>query len=187
MKQIKFTALHIPIYSVLVFTLISSALHAELEEKKAIHQDAGVSYPTTVSEARGRARWMHEAIRGALQVMHRDFFDDDEAHQIPSQSLEDVFAEMKRTWCVEIRWLGGNATKDIDHKPQDRFESRAIEALIAGEKEYELATERVFRYVGLVPLQNECLKSHVPRRTSLEDRVAGLAISFPIDLKGQSD
>ena len=49
-----------------------------------------------------------------------------------------------------------------------------------GEIEYEQIEANRYRYVGLVRLQNECLKCHVRDRTTLEDRVGGLAISFPM-------
>lgn len=143
------------------------------------------SRPATREEALGRARWMHEAMHGALQVMHRDFFGDGNDGDsgfltLPSQSLEDVFEEMARSWSVEIRWLGVNATKDIDHEPEDEFEQKAADSLKKGAEEYaELEGDR-FRYVGAIRLQNECLKCHVPDRRSLEDRVAGLAISIPL-------
>lgn len=139
--------------------------------------------PATIEEARGRARWLHESTHGTLQVIHRDFFDD--MSFIPSASLESVFKEMARTWSVEMRWIGVNATKDVDNEPRDRFERRAAEALAEGKKEYEAVLENQFRFVGAVRLQNECLKCHVPDRTSLEDRVAGLAINIPLKSSGE--
>jgi hypothetical protein len=87
---------------------------------------------------------------------------------------------MAKSWSVEIRWLGVNATKGIDHKPKDRFEVKAAAALESGEKEFEQIEAGHYRYVGMIRLQNECLKCHVPDRTTLEDRVAGLSISFPL-------
>lgn len=137
--------------------------------------------PRSIEEARGRARWVHEIIHGALQVMHRDFFDEDAVERsLPSQSLDDVFAEMSRTYGVQIRWLGGNATKGKDHFPKDEFEEAATAALIAGEPEYEGVENGRYRFVGPIKMQNQCLKCHVRDRKSLEDRVGGLAISFPI-------
>jgi Protein of unknown function (DUF3365) len=137
--------------------------------------------PRTVEEARGRARWVHEIIHGALQVMHRDFFDEDAVERsLPSQSLDDVFSEMARTYSVEIRWLGGNATKGKDHFPKDAFEEAAVAALIAGKPEYEALENGRYRFAGPIRMQNQCLKCHVRDRKSLEDRVAGLAISFPL-------
>ncbi|MFV1995493.1 MAG: hypothetical protein ACC661_08650, partial [Verrucomicrobiales bacterium] len=63
------------------------------EEKTA---ETAANRPATVAEARGRARLLHETIHGALQVMHRDFFDPEDRHRIPSASLEDVFDELAR-------------------------------------------------------------------------------------------
>ena len=148
---------------------------------------ASESLPISEREALGRARWLHEAMHGALQVMHRDFFGDGEDGEgggsltLPSQSLEDVFKEMARSWEVEVQWLGVNATKDIDHEPSDAFEKAAAEALKSGEEEFSAVEQDRFRFVGAIKLQNQCLKCHVPNRTSLEDRVAGLAISFPLN------
>ncbi len=136
--------------------------------------------PATAEEARGRARILHETIHGALQVMHRDFFGDDEELNLPSQSLEDVFKEISRSFGVEIRWLGVNATKDVDHKPQDDFEKRAAAAILKGATEYADVERGKYRHVGMIKIQNECLKCHVPNRQSLEDRFAGIAITIPL-------
>lgn len=139
------------------------------------------SLPSTVEEARARARWVHELVHGALQVMHRDFFDEDAVERsLPSQSLDDVFAEMARSHEVQIRWLGGNANKGKDHLPQDAFEEKAVAALISGKPEFEALEGGRYRFVGPIRMQNQCLKCHVRDRKSLEDRVAGLAISFPM-------
>ncbi|HRQ89399.1 MAG TPA: DUF3365 domain-containing protein [Bacteroidia bacterium] len=137
-------------------------------------------FPSTLEEARGRARWLHEVIHGALQVMHRDFFNEDDAGTLPSQSLDDVFKEMFRSHEVEIRWLGVNANRGKDHLPKDRFEEKASEALKSGSTEYEAVEGKRFRFVGMIRLQNECLKCHLPNRKTLEDRMSALAISFPM-------
>jgi CxxC motif-containing protein (DUF1111 family) len=149
------------------------------EEEPIVAKAEPQNLPRTVEDARGRARWVHEIIHGALQVMHRDFFDEDAVERsLPSQSLDDVFAEMARTHGVEIRWLGGNATKGKDHFPKDAFEEAAVAALIAGKPEYEAVETGRYRFAGPIRMQNQCLKCHVRDRKSLEDRVAGLAISF---------
>lgn len=154
---------------------------AEDEAKSEKPEISEEDFPANAEEARGRARWMHEALHGALQVMHRDFFGDgEEGLSLPSQSLEDVFLQMAAAWGVELRWLGVNATKDVDHNPQDNFEKDAAKAIAAGELEYYAVERGKFRYVGMIRLQNECLKCHVPRRTSLEDRFAGLALIMPM-------
>ncbi len=150
-------------------------------ERAAGEEIPPTDLPRTMEEARARARWMHEIIHGALQVMHRDFFEEDEVERsLPSQSLDDVFAELARTHSVAIRWLGGNATKGKDHFPQDRFEEDAVAALIAGAPEHEALEKGVYRFVGAIKMQNQCLKCHVRDRRSLEDRVGGLAISIPL-------
>ena len=172
----------------LVIVVCALTLNSIAQNHRAVETDNGPtdiaanSIPATEKEAWGRARWMHELVHGTLQVMHRDFFGDgdDEALSLPSQSLEDVFKELARSWSVEIRWLGVNATKDIDHEPQNDFEKAAAKALEAGKTEYFEKGESRYRYVGAIRLQNQCLKCHVPDRKSLEDRVAGLVISMPI-------
>mgnify|MGYP000086893032 CR=1 FL=1 len=167
----------------LIFIAGTSVLSepATAEDNQAASGPAAENLPRTVGEARGRARWLHELVHGALQVMHRDFFGDDQNdHTLPSQSLEDVFAEMARSYAVEIRWFGVNANRGKDHLPKDRFEQQAAAALLAGETEYESIEGGRYRFAGRIRLQNECLKCHVPNRQSLEDRMAGLAISFPI-------
>lgn len=146
------------------------------------------SIPISLDEARGRARWIHELVHGSLQVMHRDFFGDgdDDALSLPSQSLDDVFDEMRRSWDVDIRWLGVNATRGKDHEPQDRFEEAAAKALEAGAEEYEGEERGRYRFVGVVHIKNECLKCHDRNRTTVDEKVAGLAISLPLQKKEDS-
>jgi hypothetical protein len=151
------------------------------EEQQADKQRIEDSAPTTIHEARTRARLLHETIHGALQVMHRDFFGDGgEDLNLPSQSLDDVFLALAETWGIEIEWLGVNATKGAGHEPDDDFEKAAAKALAAGKEEYEAVERGKFRYVGAIQIRNECLKCHVPNRTSLEDRVGGLAFTIPL-------
>lgn len=135
----------------------------------------------TVEEARARARILHEAFHGALQVMHRDFFDEDDAHLLPSGSLEDVFKELERSYNVQVRWLAVNAkAMNVDHKPNSDTEKKAVKALAAGKQAYELATEREYLHVGTIRLASQCLKCHLPHRTSTEDRAAALSIKMPL-------
>ena len=142
---------------------------------------AGEVPAPTVAEARARARLLHEAIHGALQVMHRDFFDADELHSLPSESLEDVFRELGRSFGVQVSWLAVNAkVMNVDHKPQDEFEEKAVEAIEAGKAEFDLVIAGNYRHAGMIRLGNSCLKCHVPNRTSLEDRAAALVISMPV-------
>lgn len=135
--------------------------------------------PATVDEARGRARLLHETIHGSLQVVHRDFFDPDDRDRIPSATLEDVFDVLAESYGVEVRWLGVEGkTMDVDHRPRDDFERKAVEVLRSGKKEYEAVEGDRYRHAGAILLHNRCLKCHVPSRTTLEDRTAGLVISM---------
>lgn len=137
--------------------------------------------PTTVVEARGRARVLHETIHGLLQVVHRDFFRDDQRLSIPSRSFEDVFKELALSWQVNIHWLVVNAeAMNVDNKPRDDFEKAAVTALAAGKQEFEAVEDNVYRYAGSIRLASQCLKCHAPRRTSTEDRAAGVVISMPM-------
>ena len=154
---------------------------AQAEEDGHAIDAAGEQLPTTVAEARARARILHETVHGALQVMHRDFFREDEGLIIPSHSLEDVFRELARSQHVKLRWLVVNAdAMNIDNKPKTEFEKRAAKALASGEQAYESITQDSYSYAGTIRLSSQCLKCHVPRRTSTEDRAAGLVILVPL-------
>lgn len=134
-----------------------------------------------VAEAKVRAQLMHETIHGALQVMHRDFFREEDRSRIPSESLEGVFAELEKTWQVKVRWLAVNAKPmNIDHKPADAFERKAASKIAEGEEMYDASEGETYRYAGAITLGNACLKCHVPDRTSLEDRKAALVITMPL-------
>ena len=137
--------------------------------------------PATLREARGRAKLLHETIRGALQVMHRDFFDDENPPAIPSQSLEDVFHELKRSYDVDVHWLIVNTdVVNVDHQARNEFEQRAVKALDAGKTSFEESDEESYHYAGAIRLASQCLKCHVKTRTSTDDRTAGLVISMPL-------
>lgn len=142
------------------------------------------SAPDTVSEARGRAQLLHEMIHGSLQVMHRDFFREDEGLKIPSRSLDDVFLRLADKHQVKVRWLAVNAEPmSVDHKPQDDFENNAVKALASGKPEFDAVEGESFRFAGLIRLPSQCLKCHVPRRTSNKVRAAAVAITMPLKLK----
>lgn len=137
--------------------------------------------PTTLQEARGRARLLHEVLHGALQVMHRDFFDEENPPAIPSASLEDVFAELEKSYQVRVKWLTVETdVLNVDHVPQDEFEKAAARALAAGKDVYEADQEGQFRFAGRIQLASQCLKCHVKTRTSTETRSAGVVITMPL-------
>ena len=151
-------------------------------------EDSSAPPPDSVKEARARSLLLYETLRGSLAIMHRDFFDEEAAGAIPSASMEDVFHELGATHDVRVKWLVVNTDMvNVDHEPEDEFERQAAKALARGADHYqkvEPASENGgnsrFRFVGSITLRSQCLKCHVKRRTSNEDRVAGLAISMPI-------
>ena len=133
------------------------------------------------AEAKVRAQLLHAAFRGALEVMHRDFFRKGDSRAIPSESLTDVFKAMSDEWGVTIRWLATDATiMNVDNKAKDAFEVRALKSITGGGKEVSAVENGSFRYAGAIVLENQCLKCHVPDRTSLEDRFAALEICMPV-------
>tara|TARA_R110002049_G_scaffold285698_4_gene466975 strand:+ start:95009 stop:95545 length:537 start_codon:yes stop_codon:yes gene_type:complete len=136
---------------------------------------------TSIGEARSRARLLHETIRGTLQVMHRDFFDEDDAAAIPSASLEGVFDELAETYDVRLKWLIVETDiVNVDHNPEDAFERAAVIALKKGRPRHEAVEQDRYRFAGPIRLASQCLKCHVKHRTSTEDRTAGLLISMPV-------
>ncbi len=175
----------IPIVAGVTFTLIFQG-RSDLKTKKSQGETEVVDLllPAGVVEARGRARLLHETIHGTLQLVHRDFFDPNDHDFIPSATLEEVFKDLAISQKVEVRWLGVEGkTMNVDHKPQDDFERKAVDALRVGKDEFEMVDEGRFRRAAPITLHNVCLKCHVPGRTSLEDRVAGLVISMPLKKK----
>lgn len=141
---------------------------------------AAVLPAPNLSEVEQRARILHELISGSLQVMHRDLFDEDESLAIPSHSLEDVFSEMEESFQIEIRWMSVNTDAlNTDHLPSDAFERQAAKVLASGKPHFAEAEAGRYRFAGPIRLASQCLKCHVQRRTSNEDRLAGLLISMP--------
>ncbi len=138
-------------------------------------------HPATVDEARERARILHEAFHGALQVMHRDFFREDEKLSLPSRSLEDVFATMAETHQVELHWLAVDANAmSLKHEPKTDFERAAVAALTTGKDEFEQASDDKFQFARSIRLSDSCLKCHARSRSNNNNRKAALTITMPI-------
>lgn len=158
----------------------SYSTHAE-ESKDEQVEHKEKSLPATKEEAQARARLLHETIHGSLQVMHRDFFQEDESITIPSHSLEDVFKELDRTFGVKVRWLAVNAkAMNIDNEPKTDFDKSAVKELSDGKPEHETLSGNTYHFAGAIRLPSQCLKCHLPGRMSNKDRVAGLVISMPL-------
>lgn len=156
----------------------------QVSEQAAKAKPPRANTATSAAEARIRARILYEAFRGALQVMHRDYFREDQRLKLPSKSLEDVFKEMATTHQVELRWLAVNANAmSIDHKPQNDFEEQVVKELSSGKDEFELISETSFQYAGSIPLSASCVKCHVRGRTSNAEKKAALVITMPLRKK----
>lgn len=98
--------------------------------------------------------------------------------------MEEVFKELAETLGVEVHWLAVDGkTMNVDHKPRDAFERKAVAALKEGKEEYEAVEEGRYRRAGAIVLHNVCLKCHVPNRKTLENRAAGLVISMSFGKK----
>lgn len=135
----------------------------------------------TVEEATARARLLHAAFDGVLRVMHRDFFRKGDNKAIPSESLKDVFKTMAEENGVTLRWLASDETiMNVDNKAQDEFDEKALKTVKSGGKEFSAVEKDTLRYAGVIVLQNQCLKCHVPERKTLEDRFSALEISMPV-------
>jgi hypothetical protein len=136
-----------------------------------------------VNEARGRARILHETVHATLQVVHLEYYREDEALKLPAATMKLVFRELAQRHKVELRWLAVNAeAMNVEHKPRDAFEKRAVEVLASGKDEYEQIDGGVYRLASTITLSSDCLKCHQPNRSSNKDRAAGLVISMPVQI-----
>lgn len=162
-----------------LFYLAGAGLAMTLLGAAAMLPRAGTS--PSVAEARQRARLLHGTIHDTLQVVHARYFREGERLAIPAAAMRDVFDAIEDRHGVTLRWLvvDGSAM-NIDHKPQDAFEKDAAEALASGKPEHEHATADLYRYAGPITLRAECLKCHLPSRSSNQERTAGLLISMPV-------
>lgn len=164
-----------------MITMIDFASTVVADDSSALPPAAGFQPASASDEARMRAKMLHELVRGSLQVMHRDFFDEDNARAIPSASLEDVFREMHRSYSVKMKWLTVDAdVVNVDHQAETQFEKNAVEALAAGKPFAEEVTAEHYHFAGPIRLGSQCLKCHLKRRTSNHDRTSALVITLPL-------
>jgi hypothetical protein len=160
-----------------LFCHASPVTPAVLGAEPKVNADA----PTTLAEARGRARLLHETIHATLQIVHHEYYREDEALKIPAATLRTVFRELADRQDVELRWLAVNAQPmNVDHQARGKFDEQAVKELSAGKDTYEQAGEGTYRYAGRITLTSDCLKCHAPNRTSNQDRAAALVITLPL-------
>lgn len=138
----------------------------------------------TESEARQRAQLLHETMHATLQIVHHEYYREDEGLTIPAATLNRVFREVATRQGVELRWLAVQGEPmNTDHKARNEFERKAAAALAAGQEEYESSAGGTYRRAATITLTSECLKCHAPSRTSNKPLAAGLIISMPIRLQ----
>ena len=136
----------------------------------------------SVNEARGRARLLHETVRAMLQVVHHEYYREDEKLPIPARTFKKAFRDVSERQKVELRWLAVTGQPmNQDHIAQNDFEKNAVSAIASGADEWELAEGGVYRHAGAIALTSECLKCHVPNRTNTQNRAAALVISMPLE------
>lgn len=165
----RFPCDHVALVLLGTFAVITPPVVSADEDQTASHDPRRV-----------QAELLHEAIHGALQVMHRDFFNDEDPIAIPSQSLEDVFDAIEERHGVTAKWLVVETdVVNVDHKPANDFERTAVKALKNGDDTYSRVEDGAYRYVGAIPLSSQCLKCHLKLRTDVEPRTAGLVLTFP--------
>lgn len=133
------------------------------------------------TEARQQAQLLHETFHATLHFVHEEYYRPNERLTLPSATLERVFQELAVRRHVKLHWLAVNAkAMNVDHEPQDDFERDAVQALGAGKEEFERVDDDVFRHAGVITLTSDCLKCHLPGRTSNKERAAALVISIPL-------
>ena len=151
-------------------------------EQPAAESKAAPLQLPSVDEARGRAILLHETIQGMLQVVHHEYYREDEKLPIPARTFKPVFRDLADRQHVEVRWLAVNGQPmNQDHTPKNDFEKQAVAAIASGAKAFELADNGLYRRAGAITLTAECLKCHVPNRTSIKNHFASLVITMPIE------
>jgi hypothetical protein len=132
-------------------------------------------------EARKRSEMLHELIHQMLPAVHEDYYREDEGLPLPAAMFGRVFEKFAERQPVRIRWLAVDGEPmNVDHRPRNEFEHAAVKALKSGQSVWEETTEGQYSYAGAIRLTSECLKCHVPNRTSTRERTAGIVISMPV-------
>jgi hypothetical protein len=159
---------------------IAHAADATAGKKQSAPQKNASAKPA-VAEARARAELLHDAMHATLITVHHEYYREDEGLTIPAVTLKNVFQELSDRHRVQLHWLAVNAqAMNVDHEPQDEFEERAVKALKEGQAFHEETSDGRYRRAAPVVLANDCLKCHLPNRTSTAARRAALSITFEV-------
>lgn len=154
---------------------------AQAEEKPAPDEQASTAPAASVDEARARARLLHETLHATLHAVHHHYYREDEGLPIPAATLDKVFGQIARRQNVQLHWLAVDGqAMNTDNVARDDFERAAVKAIASGKLEHESIDGKTYRLAGAITLTGDCLKCHIPNRTSTEDRAAGLVIGIPL-------
>lgn len=137
---------------------------------------------SNLSEARERARLLHDVYATTLEVMHQHYFRRD-GPVLPARAMEDVFGEMDGLSGTHANWIAVNTkAMSVNHEPKTEFEKKAAAELASGKPEYEFVGKGVFRRAAPIPLRSGCVGCHTEMFSSggKTGRVAGLVVSVPI-------
>lgn len=135
----------------------------------------------TPREARERARLLHETVHSLLHKIHHELYRPDEGLTLPAALFKQTFEELEKNQQVTLRWLVINGqAMNVDHNPKTPFDRDAVRALTSGQEEYDVSEQGVYRHAGTIDLASQCLKCHLPQRTSNGSRLAALVISMPL-------
>lgn len=158
-----------------------NAVEDAAADSKKVQTEAVSESPSNLMEARNRARLLHDALHGTLQTVHRDYYRENEGLKIPAATLKGVFEDLSKSRGVELRWLAIDArAMNVDHEPQSDFDKEAVKAIHGGKEFHEAVDGGRYRYAGAIVLHAECLKCHLPARSSNKARSAALVITMPI-------
>jgi hypothetical protein len=169
------------IFALARFTPLTWSAGESADELKSSNASS-VLGPMQIQEARERARLLHDLVHDTLLVVHEEYYREDEGLTLPAAAFRDVFDRFQQRQGVTLRWLAVDVEPmNLDHEPRTEFEKAAREILKGGQPFHEELTEKAYQYAGGIRLTSECLKCHVPNRTSLRDRLAGLVIEMPLE------
>ena len=166
----------------LVVVIFGATPPAKSEQVTQVAQEKNSLQPElSLKQAQQQAKILHDTFHITLQVVHRQYFRQDDKVQIPSRTLDTVFERLSEKHNIKFNWISVNAqAMNIDHEPETKFQKAAAKAIASGKESYEQIEDNVYRSAGRIQLLNQCLKCHLPDRTSTKTRFAALIISMKL-------
>ena len=170
------------VVAALFFATASAVANMPAGDAAAGQQESTSSAATTtkptLDEARSRAALLHDAFHATLTTVHHEYYREDEGLTIPAVTLKTVFADLTERHHVQLHWLAVNAqAMNVDHQAKDDFDKQAVKALASGKPFHEAVSGNLYRRAAPITLTSDCLKCHLPNRTSTAARIAALVIT----------